>query len=219
MLEADVKSFSAISDNEVIGMVLNGEKSMYELLMRRHNRRLFRIALSILKNETDAEDAVQETYIKAYQHLCHFQQHSLLSTWLIKILINEALLKQKRQRRLQNFYNSIVPDGKLNYLSDKTRSPEEYTFNNELKSVLEQAILDLPENYSEVYIMREIEQMNVEETSKCLCISKINVKVRLNRAKAILKGNIIKAYGSSEIFSFHLIQCNRIVQKVFENIE
>ena len=88
--------------------------------------RLFRIALAILRNEIDAEDAVQEAYVKAYQHLRHFRKRSLFSTWLTRILINEALLKRKRQGRLQDFYNSMVHDSKLYDLTNETKTPEQY---------------------------------------------------------------------------------------------
>ena len=97
-------------------------------------------------------------------------------------------------------------------------TPEQYLLNRELKNVLEQAILKLPENYGQVYIMREIEQMNVKETSECLQISEVNVKVRLNRAKVMLKGDITKAFQETELFSFHLTRCNRIVENVMQGI-
>jgi RNA polymerase sigma factor (sigma-70 family) len=220
MLEAEIKSFASLSDNEVIARVLAGEKSMYELIMRRHNPALFKIAISILENETDAEDVIQESYTKAYQHLQDFQQRCSFRTWVTKILINEALLKRKRERRFRivDFFRwHDLPFRLKTAFFIKNANPEEQALNDELKNVLEKAILNLPKNYSEVYVMRELEQMNVKETSEYLGISETSAKVRLCRAKMKLKKFIVNAF-ETEIFPFHLMRCNRIVQNVIRKI-
>ena len=216
MHEAEIKSFDTVSDNEVITRILAGEKSMYELIMRRYNRCLFRIGLSILKNKTDVEDAMQETYVKAYQHLHNFQYRSSLLSWLVRILINESLLKQKRQSRFKSIDGSVIVFD--TDLTIENETPEQSLLNRELKNVLEQAILELPADYSQVYIMREVEQMSVKETSDCLGISEANVKVRLNRAKVMIREFLSTVFSEADIFAFHLIRCNRIVAHVMARI-
>ena len=217
-----LKIETSLNDIEVVERVLAGEKSLYELIMRRYNQRLFRIGIAILKNEADVEDAMQDTYIKAFQHLAGFEKRSSFATWLTRIMINECLQKQKLQNRFTNLTASTPLNFKSYTLhtmgSQVNKTPEQYLLNRELKNVLEQAILKLPENYGQVYIMREIEQMNVKETSECLQISEVNVKVRLNRAKVMLKGDITKAFQETELFSFHLTRCNRIVENVMQGI-
>jgi RNA polymerase sigma factor (sigma-70 family) len=217
MLQTEITS---LNDVEIIEKVLAGEKSLYELLMRKYNQRLFRIGLSILKNETDVEDAMQETYIKAYQHLAGFERKSSLATWLTRIMINECLQKKKLQNRFQNFdaSNPVNSNLYMNMNSNDNKTPEQHLLNRELKHVLEKAILNLPENYAQVYMLREVEHLSVKETSECLQLSEVNVKVRLNRAKGILKQEITKAFHKTEIFSFHLSRCNGVVENVMSRI-
>jgi RNA polymerase sigma-70 factor (ECF subfamily) len=190
--------------------------------VRRYNQRLYRIGFSILKNEADVEDAMQEAYVKAYQHLQSFKQKSSFATWLTRIMINGCLQKQKKYSRYKTvdaFMLSNFEDYTLNSMSSSTnKTPEQNLLNRELSNVLQQAILSLPENYSQVYVMREVEQMSVKETSECLQISETNVKVRLNRAKAIMKEKIMEALSETEVFPFHLSKCDRIAENVMERI-
>jgi RNA polymerase sigma factor (sigma-70 family) len=223
MQKTELESIVSITDNEIIEKVLAGEKSLYELIMRRYNQRLYRVGFSILKNETDVEDAMQESYIKAYQHLRDFEKKSSFGTWLTRIMINECLQKQKRRsvsKTIDAFGMSNFETYPLNSFGiTVNKTPEQHVLNRELRNVLQQAILSLPENYGQVYIMREVEEMSVKETSECLQITETNVKVRLNRAKAILKQRITKAMSEAEVLPFHLSRCNRIVEKVMKRIE
>jgi RNA polymerase sigma-70 factor (ECF subfamily) len=205
-----------LTDEEIVNRVLGGEKELYELIIRRHNRRLFRIGISIVKDDYEAEELMQETYVKAYEKLHQFQQRSAFGTWLTRIMINEALIKMKRNQR-------FVYDSKLlqnDNLSQPyhMKTPEHVTINNELKTILEKAILNLPEKYRMVYVMREVERMNVEEASSILNISDANVKVRLNRAKAMLREQITRQYEETDVFPFHLVRCDRIVVAVMNRI-
>jgi RNA polymerase sigma factor (sigma-70 family) len=216
-------SVKSINDEEVVERVMNGEKSAYELIMRKYNPRLFRIARSYLKNEDEIEDIIQEAYIKAYEQMPRFEKRSSFSTWLIRIVINEALAHLKQRKRFTSITNDSPDNAVLNrefpvQLTNKD-TPVEKLMNTELKDILEKAVDRLPEKYRAVFVMREIEEMSIAETSATLAISKTNVKVRLNRAKEMLRDTISARYHDVEVFQFNLVLCDRIVDNVLHRIE
>lgn len=209
-------------DEDIVGRVLNGDKNAYAIIMRRHNPRLFRIARTFLKDEDEIEDVIQEAYIKAYEQLPRFERRSSFSTWLIRIMINEALARLKHRKR----FASATFGG-----DDHARAPHELSvdvptkvtpmeklMNAELKVILESGLDGLPEIYRSVFIMREIEGMSVAETSQSLDISESNVKVRLNRAKGMLRDTISASYRDADVYHFNLVRCDRIVQNVLHRI-
>ncbi|MBI2429703.1 MAG: RNA polymerase sigma factor [Ignavibacteriales bacterium] len=210
----------SLKDDQIIVSILNGNKNNYELLMRRYNERLYRIGISILKNDEETEDAMQETYIKAYQHLNKFKRQSQFSTWLSRIMINESLANLKRKKHHAE-YSEVESDTQYGIVQQATASnsatPEKQMLQKELKNILEHAIQQLPQKYQTVFVMREIEGMNVQETAECLNISSENVKVRLHRAKEILKTQIRSFSQESEIFSFQDTRCDRIVHAVLND--
>ena len=208
---------SGLSDEAAVRKVLQGEKNAYEVIMRRYNQRLFRIARTYIRDEDEIEDVVQEAYIKAYEQLQGFEFRSRFSTWLIRILMNEALARVRKQQR----FTPLPLDGQAETgraLVPNEETPMERLMNAELKEILEQAVDDLPEKYRLVYMMREIEGMSVAETSECLSITQTNVKVRFNRAKEMLRTTISGFYKSQEVFEFNLVRCDRIVRGVLESI-
>ena len=212
---------STAEDNLIIDRILSGEKNLYEVLMRKYNQRLYRISRTYITDEEDINDIMQEAYIKAYEQLARFEKRSQFSTWLIRILINEALARIKRKSR---FVNPMIDND--NYFDNNSGSsnnvipdPEKQSVNEELKRILEKAVDVLPMKYRTVFIMREIEGMSVAETGKCLDLSESNVKVRLNRAKEFLRKELSKSYKNEEVFSFHLHKCDRIVSHVLDRIQ
>ena len=212
-----------ISDEEVIARVLNGEKSAYEIIMRKYNHRLFRIARTYITSEDEIEDVIQEAYIKAYEQLSHFEKRSSFSTWLIRIVINEALARLKKHKRFtSNNDNSRDDSGLVRGLSIEIASgdtPMGILMNAELKDILEKAVDRLPEKYRTVFLMREIEGMSVAETGEALEISQANVKVRLNRAKETLRDTISGLYHDVDVFQFDLVRCDRIVKNVLHRLD
>jgi RNA polymerase sigma-70 factor (ECF subfamily) len=211
---------STAEDNYIIDRILAGEKNLYELLMRKYNQRLYRISRSYISDEDDVLDCMQEAYIKAYEQLPKFEKRSQFSTWLIRILINESLARIKYKSRI------VYPmNNGSNYFDDNfdthdrhNLNPESLAANSELKKILETAVDSLPDKYRTVFIMREIEGMSVAETGKCLGLTESNVKVRLNRAKEVLRKNISKFYKNEEVFSFKLNKCDRVVNYVLNHI-
>jgi len=207
-----------ISDNEIITRVLKGEKSLYARLVRKYNQRLFRVGMSIVNDDAEVEDVMQVAYIKAYENLAKFEFKSAFSTWLTKILINESLLRVKKRKQSLNPGNEMIDNRTYQDRHVDAHTPLLNLVNTELKVILEKAIQDLPEKYRTIFIMREIEDMNIAETRECLDLSEANVKVRLNRAKSMLKTSLAKYYHKDEILNFHLSRCDRIVENVMKAI-
>lgn len=197
---------SQVPDTELIKRILGGEKGLFEILIRRYNQRLYRMGMSILENEMEVEDAMQTAYINAYEHLGSFEHRSAFVTWLTRIMLNQCYEQQRKSLLLRN-----IPAQPANFIN--MRTPANVLVNKELSSVLEQAIARLPEKYRLVFVLREIEDMSVKETSAVLNIEESNVKVRLNRAKTMLRENL-NGYMKDHVYTFHLSKCDRIVNHV-----
>jgi RNA polymerase sigma-70 factor (ECF subfamily) len=209
---------TATPDDELITKILQGEKNLYAIIVRRYNQRLYKVGISILNDETEIEDAMQVAYINAYEHLGKFAFKASFSTWLTRILINECLLRLKKRGNTITM-NDDNMENELPYRqTGETQTPATKVLNSELKTILDDAIRKLPEIYRTVFVMREIENMNVAETQECLSISEVNVKVRLNRAKAMLRDLLSNYYRKEDILHFHLSRCERMVDKVMSQI-
>lgn len=206
------------SDQEIITRILNGEKNLYALIVRRYNQRLYRVAMSIINDDAEVEDAMQVAYINAYENLGKFAFKASFSTWLTRILINESLLRLKKRGKSINMNDDIMDQEIYQQHKIEVQTPVARMLNSELKVALEEAIAQLPEKYRTVFIMREIEDMNVAETKACLDISEVNVKVRLNRAKALLKESLSVFYKKEDILHFHLTRCDRMIEQVMSKI-
>src|SRR4051794_23168834 len=161
----------AASDEEVVRRIRAGETSCYEILMRRYNRRLYRVALSIVHNDGEAEDVMQAAYVSAYQHLNQFAGEAKFSTWLTKIAVYEALGRLRRQGRTENLDSVLDSDRHvMARMTSDTPDPERQAYDHELRVVLEGAIDSLPEIYRMVFVLRSVEGLSVAETAGCLDI-------------------------------------------------
>jgi len=210
------------SDEQVLERVLAGETALYVLLMRRYNRRLYRVAKGILRDEADVEDVMQDTYINAYRHLADFEGRAKFSTWLTRIAVREALARCRCRPRFQLLENleQLSTRSVMEPLASNGRNPEEKAYDHELGNILEQAILALPEEYRLVFVLRDVEEMSTEETAQCLNLSQENVKVRLHRARAGLRNALCARTGATAIlaFHFHATRCDRVVKSVFTTL-
>jgi len=204
---------SQLSDEEIISRVLAGEQRLYELIMRRYNSKLYRVCMSITNNDSIIEDIMQVTYIKAYENLYTFKSRSTFGTWLTRILINESLQQMKKSKRYIGMEENEFHTGNK---TANTATPVKALLNKELSNVLEQALIQLPEKYRVVFMLREVENMSIAETVDTLNITEANVKVRLNRAKTILRDSLSVYYKNDGIFPFHLSRCDRVVNNVFK---
>ncbi|WP_276134037.1 RNA polymerase sigma factor [Polluticoccus soli] len=204
-----------LTDEEIVSLVLSGEKQLYEKIIRKYNPRLYRIGMTYVKRDAEMEDLMQNAYIKAYEHLGQFQNRSGFGTWLTRIFINECLQFLKKEKKTA--FDSINELSMKNVASDH-RAPDNVAMNKELAQVLEGALLELPEKYRLVFVMREMEDMSVAETVEALDLSESNVKVRLNRAKTMLRDKLNQYYKSEQVFSFYLTRCDRVVNNVMAAI-
>ncbi len=202
-----------LSDEELVTQIINGKKYLYETLIRKYNLRLYRISLSIVNDDSAVEDIMQTAYVNAYLNLAAFKNKSSFSTWLTKIIINESLLYKKRKKRLDQI---LIERKETDYHGE---TPLKSLMNSELKTILEKTIASLPEKYRVVFVMREVEEMSIDETMATLNLTESTVKVRLNRAKEMLRNNLSSYYKSLEPDDFHLSRCDRVVNYVMAQIE
>jgi RNA polymerase sigma-70 factor (ECF subfamily) len=185
--------------------------------MRRHNGRLFRIARSILKDDFAAEDAVQEAYLDAYRRSAQFRGAASVATWLSRIVINRALMRLRRSKRDRVVVPFVAPGEPHDNIADKrSESPPAATFRAEVRRLIESRIDALPAAFRTVFIMREVEDMTVEETAQCLGIPQATVRSRLFRARAILRESLARDLDNAtvEVFPFAGARCDRIVAAV-----
>jgi RNA polymerase sigma-70 factor (ECF subfamily) len=207
------------SDEEIVESILQGETGLYEIIMRRYNQRLYRIARSIVQQDTEAEDVMQDTYVRAYQNLKQFAGRSRFSAWLTRIAVNEALGRRKySQRHLE--IEGMPAEKQEALLTSGSASPEHQAATRELGTLLEDAILSLPDAYRPVLMMRDVEEMSTVETATALDLSEENVKVRLHRARAMLRRELYARAGSGYASAFPFLgnRCNAIVNRVLELI-
>ena len=212
----------ATTDTELVRLVAQHDHKAFEALMRRHNGRLFRVARAILKDDTEAEDALQDAYLDAYRHIGEFRGDSQVGTWLVRIVANHALMrlrKQKRDRVVIPFAepHPMSSDDAVLDVPDKTaESPSQAALRAELRRILERRIDALPVAFRTVFVMREIEDMTVEETADALGIPPATVRTRLFRARALLRDALAREVDvvTGDVFGFAGARCDRIVARV-----
>jgi RNA polymerase sigma-70 factor (ECF subfamily) len=207
-----------LSDQEVVGRVLNGDTGVFEVLMRRYNPRLYRTIRAILGSDEDVEDAMQDAYIQAYKNLAQFEGRSSLATWLTRIAVNQALGRLRKRRRVTSFDSELELE--MANQEDRTPNPEKRLLNNELGKALEAALNNLPPRYRTILVLREIEGLSTSEAAECLGMSPDAAKVSLHRARLRLKETLARDSGPAmqELFAFHAVRCDRVVRRVFEKI-
>ena len=215
-----MNEFNKYSDQELIQKIISGETKLYEILIRRYNPYLYKTGRSYNYDHEDTQDLMQETFINAYLNLSKFENRSTFKTWIIKIMLNNCYQKQKKL----SFKNEKTYAGNINensspmYSNNQNSDTNKVVLNRELNHVIENALIQIPADYRIVFALREINGLSVSETAETLDINESNVKVRLNRAKSMLRKEIEKTYNSEEIFEFNLIYCDVIVEKVMNQI-
>jgi RNA polymerase sigma factor (sigma-70 family) len=209
-----------LDDSSIVHRIVAGEKELFEILLRRHNQRLFRIIRSYLKDSDEVQDAMQNAYLKAFDKLHQFQGSSSFSTWLIRIGINEALQRLKNIKREKVIYLNPhdVGEGLLNQIQDKQIGPEKKMMQQEGKQLLEKAIDNLPEKYRVVYMLKEVEGLPTDEVCESLGLTESNAKVRLHRAKSLLKESLFQLSATSDVFEFGNTRCDAVVKFVMNAI-
>jgi RNA polymerase sigma factor (sigma-70 family) len=208
-----------LDDSAIVERILKGEKELFEIILRRYNQKLYRVIRSYLRDDDDIKDAMQETYLKAFDKLFQFQGNSGFSTWLIRIGINEALQRIKKSKVINFGRVMDLTDSKIVQLpASKQMNPENSAINRETKKLLETAIDALPGKYRSVYVLKEMEGMANAEIAACLNLEENNVKVRHHRAKCLLKDSLLKLSANSDIFEFGNARCDALVSYVMSRI-
>lgn len=208
---------TAATDEDIVTRVRSGVKADFELLMRKHNQRLFRTGMVILYDADEVEEMMQSAYVKAYEHLDQFLGKSSFGTWLMRIFVNECLGTLKRKKRAPAISPDLLPAAEQ-IKTEEMQTPDRNLLNKELAKALEQALVGLPEKYRIVFVMREVEEMSVAETREVLGITESNVKVRLSRAKLLLRDALSSYYHRDGLFQFHLLRCDRVVSAVMARL-
>lgn len=212
--------FEQYADFDIIKKINEGEIKLFEILIRRYDPFLYKIGRTYHYSHEDTEDLMQDAYINAYGSLKKFENRSSFKTWLTRIMLNICYQKKHKMSIKNEVITSDIQNEETSYLFRPSYSNEKITMNKELGQVLENAIHSIPEDYRIVFTLRELNGLNVAETSEALNISESNVKVRLSRAKGMLQKEIKKMYSSQDIFEFNLIYCdvmvNRVMNKIYE---
>ncbi|HYD41529.1 MAG TPA: RNA polymerase sigma factor [Anaeromyxobacter sp.] len=204
------------ADEEIVARVRAGDVALFEVLMRRHNTRLYRAVRGILRDEAEVEDAMQQAYLRAYAALGEFEGLSSFSTWLVRIGLNEALGRVRKRRSFVPVEAGEATEGSMNDQPD----PEERTASRQALALLESAIDRLPPIHRSVILLREVEGLSTEEAARALGVSEAVVKVRLHRARAALRDVLTRDLGrnASDAFPFPAERCDRIVRAVLARI-
>ena len=206
----------AIDDLDAVAGVLNGNREMFEVIVRRYNGQLYRVGMAYLRNHAQTEDAMQNAYLKAFLNLGNFRGNAAFATWLTRIMINECLMVLRARKRFV-MENIDEDDGRMAHESFAIPAADPL-HNQDLKAVLEDAIQTLPRSHRAVYLLREVQQLSTAETAACLEISPENVKVTLHRAREGLKTELLKSAAGIELFDYPAAYCDPMTAKVMENI-
>jgi len=223
-------SLASLDDVVLAGRVVRGDHGAFEALMRRHNGRLFRVARAVLRDDAEAEDALQDAYLDAYRHMADFRGAAQIGTWLARIVVNRALMRLRRRKRDR----VVVPLGTLAApevdaepeiaepdTGDETlQSAPGLVLRGELRRLLERRIDDLPMAFRTVFVMRDVEDMTVQETAECLAIPTATVRTRLFRARALLREALARDLdaATADVFGFAGERCDRIVAGVLARL-
>jgi RNA polymerase sigma-70 factor (ECF subfamily) len=212
-------------DAELARRVGGGDAAAFEVLMRRYNRTLFRTARAILRDDAEAEDALQEAYLHAYQAIGRWREESKLSTWLARIVANEALMRLRKQSRRAGIVplqssaaledlGTEIPD------TDMDKTPERTAQRLEMRRLLEAQIDLLPDDYRAVFVLRAVEELTVEETAAVLGIPPATVRSRLFRARSLLREGLASRIdlACEDAFAFAGERCDRIVANVLKRL-
>ena len=205
---------AALSDAEIVERVRAGEIALFELLMRRYNQRLYRIARTIVGDDGEAEDVTQDAYVRAYEHLGQFAGRAPFSTWLTRIAVHEALARRARRGR------QLALEESMPALASTGPGPEQRAADRELRQAIEAAVETLPDVYCSTFILRDVEGLSTAETAACLDVTEETVKTRLHRARALLRNHINARVGAAvrDTFQFAGARCDRIVAAVMARL-
>jgi RNA polymerase sigma-70 factor (ECF subfamily) len=209
-----------LSDEAIIGRILAGEKALFARIMRRHNQRLYRLARAMLRDDHEAEDALQETWIRAFQNLAQFEGRSRFFTWVAHIAVNECRARIRRRRRHDMRETRMSPHDAELRPDRHAPPPHQRAAAGEMGQLVSRAVDALPRQLRAVFVLREVEGMGTDDTALCLGLTPANVKVRLHRARRQLQESLAAALGEEtrRLHAFDGERCDRIIRNVMSRI-
>jgi len=212
---------SRLGDAEIAARIVAGDADAFRALMQRYNRKLYRAARSVVGNDAETEDVVQEAWTRAFAHIADYRGESSLATWLVRIALNEALGRKRRERPMVELNETTEKEtSSVVSFPQRTADPESALSRAQVRRRLEQAIDTLPPDFRTVFILREIEDMSGADVARQLSIPEATAKTRLHRARALLRKELAKDFGAvlSEVFPFDGARCNRMIEQVLRRI-
>lgn len=212
-----MKEAEQYADERIIEKILLGEVALFEILIRRNNPFLYKTGRSYNYSHEDTQDLMQDSFIDAYKNLSKFENRASFKTWIIKIMLNNCY-RRKQKASVKHEKAEEINDKSIPMFSNQRGDTGKIILNKELNIVIEDALQKVPFDYRIVFSLREINGLNVVETADVLQITEANVKVRLNRAKAMLRKEVEKSYSKDEIFEFNRIYCDAMVNNVMARI-
>ncbi len=214
-----------LPDAEVARRIAAGDQPAFEVLMRKHNRRLYRVARAVLRDDAEAEDAVQLAYLHAYEAIDSYRGESRLSTWLTRIVVNESLMRVRKRRRESMVIPLESPSGEsdmvmIENIESSAELPDTAAMRGETRVLIERCIDALPEIFRTVFVLRALEELSVEETAASLDIPEATVRTRFFRARSLLREALAREIdiATGDAFAFDGARCDRIVSAVFHSI-
>jgi RNA polymerase sigma factor (sigma-70 family) len=214
-----MKDFEQYNDIEIIQKILRGEIALFEILIRRNNPYLYKTGRSYNYNHQDTQDLMQDTFIDAYTNLSKFENRSSFKTWITKIMLNNCFKRQQKSSFTREITNEISDKSIPMFSNQQHNDANNVVLNRELNFVIEDSLRQVPVDYRMVFALREISGFSVKETAEIMGITEANTKVRLNRAKTMLRKEIEKSYKVEEIFEFNLVYCDAMVKVVMDKIQ
>ncbi|HUK00848.1 MAG TPA: RNA polymerase sigma factor [Steroidobacteraceae bacterium] len=209
---------AGLADEQLVQRVRAGERAAFEILMRRHNRRLYRLARAVLRDATEAEDVLQEAYLQAFRTLDGFRGDAPLSTWLYRLVLNECLARRRRDTRRHNVVRMVSYDSHpaAREIEDTLERPDRSADRAQVRDVLERKVNDLPDAFRVVFVLRSVEELSVEEVALLLGIPEETVRSRHHRARSLLRESLAQDVDIAErdLFDFAGSRCDRIVSAV-----
>jgi RNA polymerase sigma factor (sigma-70 family) len=219
-------SVADLDDMALARRIAAGDRAAFELLMRRHNRRLYRLARATLRDDAEAEDALQDAYLSAYRSIARYRGDAALSTWLSRLVLNECLGRLRRGARRQNVIPMVnAGDAEHMQIDDMGPpdgdTPDQALGRSQMRALLERKLDALPESFRMVFVLRAVEEMSVEETAQCLDIPQATVRSRHFRARSLLREALAQEIDLAErdLFEFGGMHCDRVVAHVLAQLD
>jgi RNA polymerase sigma-70 factor (ECF subfamily) len=216
---------AAIDDLSIVSRIRAGDRAAFELLMRRHNRRLYRLARATLRDDAEAEDALQDAYLSAYRSIGQFRGDAALVTWLSRLVLNECFARLRRTARRQRViplveWSTDVEVDAMALAAGDDNSPDKSAAVAEMRALLERKLDEMPEVFRVVFVLRSVEEMSVEETALCLGVPEATVRSRHFRARSLLRESLARDIDLAEpgLFEFGGVQCDRVVASVLHRL-